>query len=417
MAVKFTSPPKQLFECRDCPARCCRVPWSIRFTADEIARYADEAWIRERAGDDGMKVLMGGILPMREHERRLQCVFLDDDHLCAMQKEFGHSFIPRACQAFPFGFQRNEKDVLVAQLSHLCPSIRDNYGLPVAKQLKAKLEQKGEAERMTTALSTVNRIILSRSQYLLAVKMWTTQLSDDRSVAQILADLYDRTLAFEEALPGDAEKVKDGQVKTALSNAKTRPSEPLAALDKPSFHARSLYSYLLGNLSYPSRVRQPHRVGRAPFGSLHGLRSLANKWAWLRGRGTVDLLFIDQPVKLRRAAEVAPFLDQAEGALIRNYLRTVLDRRQLFATPRYLLDALIDLCLATVLISRFARCRAAAAERSSVSADDVREGISVAELVVLSHVTLTEQGKTMANLRALMLSSRDRLRDLLASEV
>jgi lysine-N-methylase len=416
MATKFSSPPDQLFECRDCPARCCRVPWSIRFSSEEIERYVSEPWVRERAGDEAMRVLARGVLPMREHERRLQCVFLDDDRLCSLQKQFGHSYIPRACQAFPFGFIRDEKGVALAQLSRLCPSIRDNYGKPVHKQLRAKLDQKGGIERMTTAMSTQSRVVLSQPQYLRVARSWAKALADDNSPAGVLAHIYDQMAVFDRAIPEGVERASDAAVAAALEQARAHAPEPLDPRKTPSFHARVLYSYLLGNLCYPSRVRQPHRVGRASFAWFQAMRSLGNKLAWMRGRGTVDMLFAPGPVALQRVRDVEPFLAGPQGALVRDYLCAVLDRRQVFSQPRYLLAVVVDLCLATVLISRFARCLAVASERQTVTPEDVREGISVAELVLLSHVTLAEEGKTMKNLRLLLLSDRNKLRQLLASE-
>jgi lysine-N-methylase len=415
MATKFSSPPDQLFECRDCPARCCRVPWSIRFSSEEIERYVSEPWVRERAGDEAMGVLARGVLPMREHERRLQCVFLDDDRLCSLQKQFGHSYIPRACQAFPFGFIRDEKGRALAQLSRLCPSIRDNYGKPVSKQLRAKLDQKGGIERMTTAMSTQSRVVLSQPQYLRVARSWADELARDRSPADVLAHIYDQMGVFDSAIPETMERATDAIVTAALEQARAHTPEPLESRPKPSFHARVLYSYLLGNLCYPSRVRQAHRVGRASA-SLEAVRSFGNKLAWMRGRGTVDMLFAPGPFALQRVRDVEPFLAGPQGALVRDYLRAVLDRRQLFAQPRYVLAVVIDLCLATVLISRFARCLAVASDRQTVTPEDVREGISVAELVLLSHITLAEEGKTMKNLRLLLLSDRAKLRQLLASE-
>ena len=414
MATKFSAPKDQRFECRDCPARCCRLPWAIQFSSEEADRYLAEPWVRERAGSDGLNVLAGGVLPMREHERRLQCVFLDEDQLCGMQKQFGHQYIPRSCQAFPFGFLNNEKGEVVAQLSQLCPSIRENYGKPVDKQLKQKLKQKAEIERMTTAMSTLGRVLLSRQQYLLIARSWSAALRCELSPVDILAHLYDRMMLFEQALPGGAERIANRDVESALEQSEAALPEPLEPLAKPSFHARALYSYLLGNLCYPARVRQPHRVGKS--GAFSGLRALAKKWAWLRGRGTVDLLFVPKPLRLQRVASVEHFLDKPNGALVRHYLLLTIQRRQLFTSPRYVYDPIIDMCLATVLISRFARCMAAADERNTVNSADIREAISVTELVLMSHVALAAEGKTMSNLRVLMLSNRDKLRALLASE-
>ena len=414
MATKFSAPKDQRFECRDCPARCCRLPWAIKFSQDEVDRYLAEPWVQTRAGVDGLNVIAGGTLPMREHERRLQCLFLDEDQLCGMQKQFGHSYIPRACQAFPFGFIKNEKGEILAQLSQLCPSIRENYGKPVDKQLKIKLKQKGDVERMTTAMSSLGRVLLGQNQYLEVARAWTTELRKELSPADILAHLYDRMMTFDRALPEGSERVENKAVERALAQARDTLPDPLEPTPRASFHARALYSYLLGNLCYPARVRQSHRVGGG--GALHGVRSLLNKWAWLRERGTVDMLFVKNRFRLQRVRSVKRFLDQPTGALVRQYLLLTVQRRQLFATPRYIHDPIIDMCLATALISRFARCMAAADERDTVTDADVREAISVAELVLVSHVTLAEEGKTMSNLRVLMLSSRDKLRALLASE-
>ncbi len=416
MATKLSSPPNQKFECRDCPARCCRLPWNIRFSSDEATRYLAEPWVRERAGDEGALVISRGVLPMREKDHRLQCIFLDDDMLCSMQKRFGHEYIPKSCQAFPFGFVRDEKDVVVAQLSQLCPSIRDNYGKPVDRQLKAKLQQRGDTERMSKALATLSGVILPQPQYLRAVKHWEDQLATDASPASTLARLYDWTAAFERALPQGGGRAADASVDAALAHASAEAPAPLEPRKKPSFYARVLFGYLLGNLCYPSRVREAHRVEKASWTELQALRSFGNKVAWMLGRGTVDLLFIPRPFKLQRVRTVDRFLAGDEGTVVKDYLRVVLQRRHIFSAPRHLLAAVLDLSLATVVISRFARCRAAADGRVKVSLEDVREGISVAELTLLSHAALSEQGKLMKNLRWLLLTKRESFRALLATE-
>ncbi|XYH98111.1 YkgJ family cysteine cluster protein [Sorangium sp. So ce1128] len=415
-ATKLSSPPNQKFECRDCPARCCRLPWNIRFSNDDARRYLEEPWVRERAGEEGALVIARGVLPMREKDRRLQCVFLDDDMLCSMQKRFGHEYIPKSCQAFPFGFVRDEKDVVVAQLSQLCPSIRENYGKPVDRQLKAKLQQRGDTERMSKALATLGGVILAQPQYLRAVRHWEDELAADGSPAETLARLYDWTAAFERALPPGAERATDASIEAALGQASAGELAPLAPRKKASFYARVLFAYLLGNLCYPSRVREAHRVEKASWTQLQALRSFGNKVAWMLERGTVDMLFIPEPFKLQRVRTVDRFLAGDEGTIVKDYLRLVLQRRHIFSAPRHLLAAVLDLALATVVISRFARCRAAANGRVKVSLEDVREGISVAELVLLSHAALSEQGKLMKNLRWLLLTKRESFRALLATE-
>ncbi|WP_437897109.1 YkgJ family cysteine cluster protein [Sorangium sp. So ce124] len=392
------------------------MPWNIRFGGDEARRYLAEPWVRERVGEEGALVIGRGVLPVRERDRQLQCVFLDDDMLCSMQKRFGHEYIPKSCQAFPFGFVRDEKDVVVAQLSQLCPSIRDNYGKPVDRQLKAKLQQRGDTERMSTALATLSGVILAQPLYLRAARHWEERLATGASPASTLAELYDWTAAFERALPQGQGRATDASVDAALGQAGKEEPEQLAPRKKPSFYARVLFAYLLGNLCYPSRVRESHRVEKASWTELQALRSFGNKAAWMLGRGTVDMLFVPRPFKLQRVSTVDRFLAGDEGTLVKDYLRLVLQRRHIFSAPRHLLAAVLDLSLATVVISRFARCRAAADGRVKVSPEDVREGISVAELVLLSHAALSEQGTLMKNLRWLLLTKRESFRALLATE-
>lgn len=416
LAPKISSPPGQRFECRDCAARCCRLPASIRISDEEARRYLAEPWVRERVGADGVQIIEGGGLPVREENRGPECVFLDDDLLCSMQKRFGHDYLPRTCQAFPFAFMRGEKGVVIAQLSQLCPSIRDNYGLPVEKQLRAKLLQKGTTAQMSTEIGTLGGVGLSQTQYLRVARRWEEELASAASPAATLARIYDHTLAFEGALPAGLERATDAAVDDALGQAEQHSPAPLAPRKRPSLHARVVFAYLLGYLCYPSRLKLAHRIGEASASRLAAWRSLGNKIAWMLGWGTVDMLYVPKPFNLRRVKAVNRFLSESEGDLVRDYLRLVLQRRRIFAEPRHLLDVLLDLALATTIISRFARCRAAAEDRTRVTADDVREGISVAELVLVSHVHPSAHGPVMMNLRGLLITNRAWLRGVLASE-
>lgn len=416
LVPKISSPPGQLFECRDCPARCCRLPASIGISDEEARRFLAEPWVRERAGAEGVRVLEGGRLPVREVSRSSQCVFLEDDLRCGMQKRFGHEYLSRACQAFPFAFTRGEKGVIVAQLSQVCPSIRDNYGRPVEQQVHDKLAQQGAAAPMSPEMGTLGSIGLSQTQYLRVVRRWEEELATTASPAATMARLLDITLAFEGALPGGVEQVTDAAVDEAMRLADERASEPLAPRKSPSWPARVMFAYLLGYLCYPTRLKLAHRIGEAPAARLLSWRSLANKLLWMLGRGTVDLQFVPKPFNLGRVKTVDRFLSESEGGLVRDYLRLVLQRRRIFAEPRHLLDVLLDLALATTIISRFARCRAAAEDRTRVTADDVREGISVAELVLVSHVHPSAHGPVMMNLRGLLITNRAWLQGVLASE-
>lgn len=414
--MKFSHPTAQRYECSGCPARCCRQPWSSRVEPERIPRLLAEPLVRERVGAEGLSVLSGGILPMREKNGILECVFLDEDERCSLHKQFGHDFLPRGCQAFPFGFVRDEKDALVVQLSLLCPSIRDNYGKPLGKQLKAKLDQAGGPGRMSQRMATRDGRMLTRPQFLRVAEHWDSALAKEAPLLQTLAQLFDWTTAFEQALSSEPELVSDAAVDAAFNAADAAPVEPLAPLEKSSYHARLLFSALLGNLCYPSRLRQPARLGKAPWWRFEALRALGNKRAFLQERGTVDLLFAPKPLALQKVKGIPRFLGGEEAKRVRDYLRLTLSRRQIFSEPRHLVGVLLDLALAAVLVSRYARCRAASAERGAVAHEDLNEAIGVAELTLLNHTAPSEQPKPVKDLRQLLLTERASLRGLLASE-
>ena len=413
--VKGAAPPSAHFACRECPARCCRLPWGIRFGEEERARYLAEPFVAERVGAAGLAVLGRGLLPTRVENARLQCAFLDDDELCSLQKRFGHAYLPRPCQAFPFGFVRDERDQHLAQLSLLCPSVRDDRGEPVEPQLADKLTQRGGPTRLSTRMATLAGVMLTRPQFLRVAERWSDALApaNEGSVAAQLAGLVEWTAAFESALVG-GEHATDAAMDAALTAADAHALTPFTPRPRSSYHARLHFAFSLANLCFPSRLRQPNRID-APV-PLEGLRAFGNKVAWLLERGTVDLLFLPKPIALGRVRRIPRVLAGEHGALVRDYLRLVLARRQVFAEPRHLAAVLLDLCLGAALVSRFARCSAVAHGRPAANADDVREGIGVAELLLLHHAAMGELPPYLVRFRWALLTDPQKLRALLASE-
>jgi lysine-N-methylase len=409
-----SSPHEPRFSCRECPARCCRLPWSIRLTEQDRARYLAEPFVVERAGPPGLAVIERGVLPSRERDGRLECVFLDDDERCSLHKRFGHAYLPRPCQAYPFGFVTDEHDVTLAQLSQLCPSIRDERGELVGEQLEPKLRERGGALRLTHRMATLSGTLVTREQVLRVAERWDTLLASAPSLAEGLHHALEWTHLVDQALGSGGERASDELFERALALADDRPSAPLEPRARSSWHTRLYLAYTLGNLAYPSRLRAPNRAGTG--GALEGLRALGNKLAFMLERGSVDLLFIEPRVPLARVARVERVVRSAHAGLLRDYLRLALARRQLFTEPRHLLAPLLDLALAAVLASRFARCRAAAHGRASLEPLDVREGVGVAELLVLHHASLAHTAPHLASFRWQLLTKRASLTALLASE-
>ena len=92
----------------------------------------------------------------------------------------------------------------------------------------------------------------------------------------------------------------------------------------------------------------------------------------------------------------------------------VLKRRHLLSEERPVSAVLLDLVLAAVLISRVARCHAAAAGRSKANQVDLREGIATAELMITSHASVVPVN---LRLQATLVERPEDIRRMLASEV
>ena len=411
-ALRIIYPEEQNYACRECPARCCRTPWGIPVAPEVAHRILQDEELRRRLVGRAPGILAGGTLPMIESERKLQCVFLEDDLLCGVQKRHGHSALPAACQAYPFGFVEDERGNTVTLLSRHCPSIRDNYGEPLLGQIQAKVGQAGGARALSDRMGLRSGRTLPRAQYLMLVDAWRELCSSQSPITAVLS-CYALADHFDEALSGGS-VFTDAQVHGALQQARQRTA--VAALTPrrhPNFQARLFYAHELGNLCYPSRLLTEFAVTRPSWSQRVG--SWQNKWNWLLQVGKVDLLYVAQPVRLRHLAKVPPFLEGELGNLVRNYLVEVLERRQVFVRQTYLTRVAVDLGLMVGLISRFARASAVGHGRLQVVKADVLEGMGVSDLL-MAHQADARQSTVLANLRLHLMSTPAAVPRFLASE-
>ncbi len=399
------------YACRDCPARCCTSSWGIPVSQEECDRILADEEAASRLGARGTAILKAGILPMREQNEKLACVFLDEDLLCSLHKRHGHDFIPAPCQAFPFGFSENENQQPVALLSRYCPSIRDNYGEPVENVISEKLGQAGGAKPMAEKMGLRSGRVLPRNQYVAVVDSWGALL-ETTDAAQALAQIYDFTDALDEHLP-KTKKPNDQELRQAIEKARAIEVQKMAP-SRLGFGGRVLLSHLLGGICYPSRVMLAHRMTPVTFGEK--VRSWLNRLVWLFRWGSVKLLFVDPPVRVRRIDAVPGFLGSELGRLVSAYLQEVLQRRQGMQKQTYLSRVVADLALMTVLISHYARAAASAEGLGAALERHVKEGIGVAELL-FSHQGDAGQSVVLHQLRLNLMSNRDDFRRLLAAEI
>lgn len=417
--LTILAPEGRHYSCSECPARCCSSPWGIPVSPDEYERISADDLAKERLDARGFAILRAGVLPMREVHKRLECVFLDDDMLCSLHKKHGHEFIPAPCQAYPFGFSKNEAGQSVALLSRYCPSIRDDRGEAVEPLLPAKLEQAGGARPLGPKLGLRSGRVLGPEGMGLVTEAWRAELREESlDPVSALVRTYVALDALDETLP----KVKSpsaAEIQSALDSARALALErtlPLSArgAERSPLHARVLYAYLLGGLSYPSRVLLAHRTTKIGF--FERVRALGNRLAFLFGFGKVDLYLAGARVPVGNIRHVSPFLRAPLGRIVSDYLCEVLLRRQGMARQSYFSRVLVDLALMTLLVSRHARAAAAGRGAPEVTEADVREGIGIAELL-FSHQGEEAQSAVLQTLRLKLMASEKDFRALVESEL
>lgn len=403
-------PEGQKYACRDCPARCC-TSWGIPVTPEERERILSDDEARARLGQRGIAILRSGVLPMRERNEQLTCVFVDDDMLCSLHRRHGHEFIPAPCRAFPFGFSLNEKQQPVVLASRYCPSIRDNRGEPIEELVAAKYEEAAKPPPMSEKMGLRSGRVLPRHQYVVLIEAWADVLRQGSNVALSLANIFDLTDVLDEGLP-PTKMPTNQEIQRALSPDQ-RPDSLYLAPGKLTFGGRMMVAHLLGGLCYPSRVMLAHRTTPIRLGEK--LRSWGNRLRWLFGWGQVKMLFVEQAVRVAEISRVAPFLGGAKGRLVVDYLIELVGRRQGMTRQTYLHRVIVDYALMTVVISRYARAAASAEGLPEVEERHVREGIGIAELL-FSHQGEASQSLVLQQLRLLLMSNRDDYRRLLAAE-
>jgi Fe-S-cluster containining protein len=82
------------FKCDQC-GRCCKV-WNINLNIKDIRKIQK---LRYKLKDF---VEINGGLARFKMQRNKNCVFLDKDNLCVIQKKFGYASKPDVCKSFPY---------------------------------------------------------------------------------------------------------------------------------------------------------------------------------------------------------------------------------------------------------------------------------------------------------------------------
>jgi len=184
-------PQQMRFTCRMC-AGCCRAGWHITLSDGEAERFRHHDWATARPRTAGLELLE----PVGEDRWNLgrvdgACVFLDEDNLCAIQKELGADSKPLMCRQFPYHLTATP-DGIVASLDFACPTVVANDGAPLA-------EQESDIRAIATDLQTAAAGTDSPTQSARAEKQpqiragvplaWADYLVLERILIEVLEDL------------------------------------------------------------------------------------------------------------------------------------------------------------------------------------------------------------------------------------
>lgn len=421
----YRYPEGQRFECRDCAARCCAMPWRVIITPEERARFEAQDWIQERFQKLGVafEELPSGSsampLVVRESDQRLVCAFLDDDELCSQLKHHEREFWSRTCQTFPFEFIEDADGKVRVALSEHCPSIRNNYGEPLSPQLGKYLQANGGTKKLAKEMLIGAGTKLTQLQWMAVVEHWEGALQPAQGAAttgEALWQLFRLTVELGNLLVGQ-EEVSDGTFNAKLNEAVAKVVATPEATDQrkgqPSTLGRLLIALSLSRLTLPLRLIDKPRLSlrNAWFGYRNTIR------LWKR-QGEINLLQLPEDFDLARLSEIPPALanDEHENR-VRTYFLGVIRRDNLFCEEgRSLHDIVLDLGLAYAVLQFVARCRALAAGRESVAAEDVGEGIAFAECFFLYHYNRTPPPALLKLLMATLSTNEPAFRGILTVE-
>jgi lysine-N-methylase len=102
---------------------------TVHLFKDDRERIDEQGWKRKLEQEPYKKAGRAWVLNMRADG---SCVFLDENGLCRIHKEFGAEAKPRACQVFPFSFRPSLQGQHVS-LRFDCPSAARSWGKPISE--------------------------------------------------------------------------------------------------------------------------------------------------------------------------------------------------------------------------------------------------------------------------------------------
>ncbi len=347
----------QNYRCTECPARCCRLPWSIPVSTEEKAflETADATAARLRERNKSFKKNKKGnyVLPFYEHDKFLQCVFLDTDGLCLVQKTFGHDKLPWICQAYPFDFITDDSGDIKVCLSKVCPSIRDNYGDPIEQNLFSKFAQaKRKAQPIPQGIY-LGRKWLKQKSYLKLSNICIEILRSEKYVPDALIKMHSLVTTLEVVLKNDEHEDIAALANKLLAN-----------------YNASCWNNWEKRTNYESVIQ-----------SISGVEIAKTVFQLLNRFGQVDILLIPGALDLNSIKSLYFDWDKKDiHNTVCNYLICLLERGSLYIHQKNFLNIVFSLAIASSLLTILSRAYSAAENKQEVDSSSVQKATSIVDL-------------------------------------
>ena len=347
-------------------------------------------------GGDPFEETGTGTHPFRTRLVNGRCYFLRENNLCRIQCELSYEMKPAGCRAFPLavlevGGQR------FARLSYWCPSVIANTGKALAHQTRWINETAREVDRRTEPLRINESAEIGLEDFERLHGSLRRLLVAPLPVGQRLAAAATLIRRLDAAARGTSSLV----VGEVIQVAEAAGATALATETRLAAHAaagRRVLSWFLLQDRPPGRLSLVLRFLSIVLFNLRVGR--------LRCRAVDAKVSWGQMLRVR--LEPSP-----EGVrLLTRYLEEKVESRRYVAGDTTLVAGFNVLVIAYAMANLVARAKAASAGRLSCSDDDVREGIAVADLLVVEH-SAVYQGRVQQRLVQAALGHTDLCGDVM----
>lgn len=364
MKLPIIVPEGTRFTCQGC-ARCCQ-GWTVPVDQATVDRLRRHDW-----GGEPFEPLKGDAHPFRIKLIDGRCFFLDAQNRCRIHNEVSYEAKPPVCRAFPLSVLELEGRQY-ARLSYWCPSVVANAGRPLDQQARWLKDTAAMADRRTAPLTIDGTRELTVRQFELVHRALRGFVAQPGSPMRVRLAASATLIARLEAGTSDIESI--------VRAAEQEGVAALAAQSAPG-HAsagrRVLTLYLLYDREN-SRWSVVPRLAAIVMFNL-GVRPLYSRTINARAGW-----------RALRRVEFASSPEVIE--LLGRYFLSKIDSRRYVAGDVSLVKGLNQLLAAYAMVEVLARTRAAAAGRRTCEADDVRDAVGAADLLVMEHPGLDQKG-------------------------